>query len=108
MRHITQIKGGKVAVVFEFDNRIKIVHVPYVTKLPCIADDAVFVDVGERITQSCRPYQFQNFVIALVGLSSDVKTAINGGFTDAQEAAGLIIGGLAVLFGILLVKRLLR
>ena len=45
---------------------------------------------------------------ANAALSDTVKNAINGGFTDAQEAAGLIIGGLAVLFGILLVKRLLR
>ena len=45
---------------------------------------------------------------AHAALSDDVKNAINGGFTDAQQAAGLIVGGLAVLFGILLVKRLLR
>lgn len=41
-------------------------------------------------------------------LPSGVKTAIQGGFSDANEAAGLIIGGLAVLFGILLVRRLLK
>lgn len=45
---------------------------------------------------------------ANAALADGVKNAINGGFSDAQEAAGLIIGGLAVLFGILLVKRLLR
>lgn len=45
---------------------------------------------------------------ANAALPDGVKTAISGGFSDANEAAGLIIGGLAVLFGILLVRRLLR
>ena len=45
---------------------------------------------------------------AHAALPEPVKNAINGGFSDANEAAGLIIGGLAVLFGILLVRRLLR
>lgn len=45
---------------------------------------------------------------ANAALPTTVKDAITGGFSDANEAAGLIIAGLAVLFGILLVRRLLR
>lgn len=43
---------------------------------------------------------------AQAALTEGVKTAINNGFSDAQEGAGLILVGLAALFGIRLVMRL--
>lgn len=41
-------------------------------------------------------------------LTSDVKTAIQGGFTDAQEGMGLMVVGFAALFAVGLVIRLVR
>lgn len=43
---------------------------------------------------------------AQAALTEGVKTAINNGFSDAQEGAGLILVGLAALFGTRLVMRL--
>ena len=43
---------------------------------------------------------------AQAALADGVKTAINNGFSDAQEGAALILVGLAALFGIRLVMRL--
>lgn len=43
---------------------------------------------------------------AQAALDDGVKTSINGGFSNAQEGAALILVGLAGLFGIRLVMRL--
>lgn len=43
---------------------------------------------------------------AQAALPDGVKNAITNGFADAQEGAGLILVGLAALFGIRLVMRL--
>ena len=43
---------------------------------------------------------------AQAALVDGVKTSINNGFADAQEGAGLILVGLASLFGIRLIMRL--
>lgn len=43
---------------------------------------------------------------AQAALADGVKTSINNGFADAQEGAGLILVGLAALFGIRLIMRL--
>lgn len=43
---------------------------------------------------------------ANAALNEGVKNAINGGFSDAQEGAGLMIIGFAAIFGIMLIKRL--
>lgn len=41
-------------------------------------------------------------------LAADVKSAIQGGFTDANEAAGLLVIGFAGLFAVMLVVKLFR
>lgn len=41
-------------------------------------------------------------------LNDSIKNAINGGFGDANEAAGLVIAGLAGIFAIMLIRRVLR
>lgn len=63
----------------------------------------------------------RNQVIAAVGtglavastsanaaLADGVKNAINGGFSDANEAAGLMVIGFAGIFAVLLVMRLIK
>ncbi|WP_268864946.1 hypothetical protein [Kingella kingae] len=41
-------------------------------------------------------------------MTPEVKTAIQGGFTDAQEGMGLMVVGFAALFAVGLVIRLVR
>lgn len=45
---------------------------------------------------------------AYAALPDGVETAIQTGFTDANKVAGMVLAGLAVIFGILLARRLLR
>lgn len=45
---------------------------------------------------------------AHAALATEVKTAIQNGFTDGQEAMGLMIVGFAALFAIGLVLKLLK
>ena len=45
---------------------------------------------------------------AYAALPEGVETAIQTGFTDANKVAGMVLAGLAVIFGILLARRLLR
>lgn len=47
-------------------------------------------------------------VQAHAALPDGVETAIQTGFTDANKVAGMVLAGLAVIFGILLARRLLR
>ncbi|MDK4529092.1 hypothetical protein QG053_04755 [Kingella kingae] len=46
--------------------------------------------------------------VSHAALDGAVKTAVEAGFADTQEAAGLMVVGFAGLFGILLVVGLLR
>lgn len=46
--------------------------------------------------------------VSHAALTPEVKTAIQGGFTDAQEGMGLMVVGFAALFAVGLVIRLVR
>lgn len=45
---------------------------------------------------------------AMAEVDQKITTAISGGFDDAKGVAVLILGGLAAIFSIMLIRRFLR